>query len=119
MSALPIAVIRRNFLVTLVFGSALCTILLTVPGHAQAVPIKQKETNMIPSNTNQGVATQPVDQTEIRPFHVNIPEEALADLRRRVAATKWPDREQVEDASQGVQLETMKKLAAYWTKEYD
>ena len=52
----------------------------------------------------------------IRPFHVNIPEERLKDLRRRIAATQWPEQELVSDASQGVQLATMKKLADYWAK---
>jgi hypothetical protein len=55
----------------------------------------------------------------IRPFHINIPEEALADLRRRINATKWPERETVSDATQGVQLATMQKLADYWAKDYD
>ena len=50
----------------------------------------------------------------IRPFRVNIPEEALADLRRRIAMTRWPDRETVSDESQGVQLATMHELARYW-----
>ena len=55
----------------------------------------------------------------IRPFHVNVPEEALVDLRRRVNATRWPERETVADASQGVQLGTIQKLARYWATEYD
>ena len=55
----------------------------------------------------------------IRPFHVSFPEAALADLRRRVNATKWPERETVTDATQGVQLATMRKLADYWGKDYD
>ena len=55
----------------------------------------------------------------IRPFHVNVPEEKLVDLRRRVKATLWPDRETVTDASQGVQLATMQKLAQYWANEHD
>jgi pimeloyl-ACP methyl ester carboxylesterase len=55
----------------------------------------------------------------IRPFHVNVPEEQLADLRRRVLATRWPDRETVSDASQGVQLATTEKLARYWATKYD
>ena len=55
----------------------------------------------------------------IRPFRVNVPEEELVDLRRRINATKWPDREQVADASQGVQLATMQKLAQYWATEHD
>ena len=57
--------------------------------------------------------------TEIRPFHVDIPGEALDDLRRRIAATRWPSKELVEDRSQGVQLETMQELARYWSTEHD
>jgi pimeloyl-ACP methyl ester carboxylesterase len=57
--------------------------------------------------------------TEIRPFHVEIPEEVLVDLRRRIAATRWPERETVADASQGVQLATMQELVRYWGTEYD
>ena len=57
--------------------------------------------------------------TSIRPFHVNFPKEALDDLRRRIAATRWPSQELVTDATQGVQLGTMKKLADYWAKDYD
>jgi hypothetical protein len=64
------------------------------------------------------IGTQtPSDQ--IRPFKVNVPEAELADLRRRIDATKWPDRETVTDASQGVQFATMQKLTRYWTTEYD
>jgi pimeloyl-ACP methyl ester carboxylesterase len=55
----------------------------------------------------------------IRPFHVSFPEAELVDLRRRVAATRWPEKETVNDATQGVQLATMKKLAKYWATEYD
>jgi pimeloyl-ACP methyl ester carboxylesterase len=57
--------------------------------------------------------------TEIRPFSVEVPEDELDDLRRRIAATRWPSKELVEDRSQGVQLATMQALASYWTKEYD
>src|SRR6266542_251819 len=56
---------------------------------------------------------------EIRPFRADIPEEALTDLRRRIAATHWPTKELVEDRSQGVQLATLRELARYWTTEYD
>jgi pimeloyl-ACP methyl ester carboxylesterase len=55
----------------------------------------------------------------IRPFHVAVPEEALADLRRRLAATRWPSRELVADRSQGVQSATVQELARYWATEYD
>ena len=56
---------------------------------------------------------------EIRPFHVEFPEEAIDDLRRRVAATRWPSKELVADRSQGVQLATAQALARYWVEEYD
>ncbi len=55
----------------------------------------------------------------IRPFRVHFPDEALADLKRRIAATRWPERETVTDQSQGVQLATIQKLARYWGTEYD
>jgi pimeloyl-ACP methyl ester carboxylesterase len=57
--------------------------------------------------------------TDIRPFHVNVPETELGELRRRIKATKWPERETVKDASQGVQLATTQALAQYWATDYD
>jgi pimeloyl-ACP methyl ester carboxylesterase len=55
----------------------------------------------------------------IRPFSINIPQAELDDLRRRVAATRWPDKETVMDTTQGVQLATIQKLATYWAADYD
>jgi hypothetical protein len=55
----------------------------------------------------------------IRPFRVDIPDEALDDLRRRLAATRWPDRETVGDGSQGVRLERLRALVRYWAADYD
>jgi pimeloyl-ACP methyl ester carboxylesterase len=57
--------------------------------------------------------------TAIRPFEIDVPQEALDDLRRRIAATRWPDKELVADRSQGVQLATMQELARYWLDGYD
>jgi pimeloyl-ACP methyl ester carboxylesterase len=57
--------------------------------------------------------------TETRPFHVDVAEEELAELRRRIAATRWPSKELVTDRSQGVQLATLQALARYWTTDYD
>jgi pimeloyl-ACP methyl ester carboxylesterase len=56
---------------------------------------------------------------DIRPFRLDIREEALAELRRRIAAARWPSRELVDDRSQGVQLATLQELARYWTTDYD
>jgi pimeloyl-ACP methyl ester carboxylesterase len=67
-----------------------------------------------------GAAPPNADDTSIRPFpKIHMSDEALADLRRRVAATQWPKQETVTDASQGVQLATMRKLASYWQSDYD
>src|SRR4051812_35099149 len=55
----------------------------------------------------------------IRPFRVNIPEEQLVDLRRRIEATRWPDRETVMDRSQGVRLATLQELVGHWGTDYD
>src|ERR1700691_3975473 len=59
------------------------------------------------------------DKTAVRPFHVNVPEAELADLRSRVNAAKWPERETVTDDSQGVPLAMMQELARYWAADYD
>ena len=55
----------------------------------------------------------------IRPFRVDVPETAIVEMRQRIAATQWPDRETVSDQSQGPQLATLQKLARYWETEYD
>ena len=57
--------------------------------------------------------------TDIQPFQVEIPEEQIDDLRRRIEAVRWPSRELVGDRSQGVQLATIKALAQYWATDYD
>jgi pimeloyl-ACP methyl ester carboxylesterase len=59
------------------------------------------------------------DKTAIRPLHVHVPEAQITDLKRRIKATRWPERETVSDASQGVQLATMQSLARYWASNYD
>src|SRR5215204_2438403 len=56
---------------------------------------------------------------EVRPFHIDVAEEDLVELRRRIAATQWPERETVDDSSQGVQLVTIQELARYWATDYD
>jgi len=74
----------------------------------------------IPGMAGDSSTTSPrEDRTAIRPFHVKIPEAELTDLRQRIKSTKWPERETVGDASQGVQLATIQKLARYWATDYD
>src|SRR5271165_5347425 len=79
----------------------------------------QKEDTMTQASTTQTGSKQANDNNAIRPFHVNVPEADLTELRRRINATKWPERETVTDASQGVQLATMQALSRYWGSDYD
>ena len=72
---------------------------------------------MIQATKVQSTASK--EDTSIRPFRINVPEQTLVDLRRRIAATRWPDPETVADASQGVQIATMRELAHYWQTDYD
>ena len=69
-----------------------------------------------PRPTSPGAATE---NATIRPFRVEIPEEQIDDLRRRIGTMRWPTKELVPDRSQGVQLATMQELARYWTTDYD
>ncbi len=71
------------------------------------------------TGTETDVARKTGSSPEIRPFEVRISESDLTELRRRVKSTKWPEREQVSDDSQGVQLATTQKLASYWFTDYD
>jgi pimeloyl-ACP methyl ester carboxylesterase len=77
-----------------------------------------------PSSATTAAGAVPVQRTEadrtaIRPFQVHVPEEALTDLRRRLAATRWPTAELVPDRSQGVQLATLRELVRYWASDHD
>jgi pimeloyl-ACP methyl ester carboxylesterase len=87
-------------------------VLLTASGYAQTY----KEATMAQVTTAPPAAST---DTAIRPFKFHASDEALADLRRRIKATKWPEVEQVRDESQGVQLATTQKLARYWGTDYD
>jgi pimeloyl-ACP methyl ester carboxylesterase len=69
--------------------------------------------------TNPTMTQPATTPPAVRPFQINIPDEALADLRRRLGAMHWPDKETVADASQGVPLATMRELARYWATGYD
>ena len=74
---------------------------------------------MTPATVTDRRSEQTSNQTAVRPFRVEVPEAELTDLRKRINATRWPDRETVTDASQGVQLATMEALARYWATKYD
>jgi len=107
----------RKFRVTRLVATSFGLLLVAASSYSQTV-IK-KETIVSQLETLQLDAVPQMATAEIRPFHVNVPEEQLTDLRHRIATTKWPERETVTDATQGVQLATMKKLASYWATDYD
>jgi pimeloyl-ACP methyl ester carboxylesterase len=78
---------------------------------------EQNETKA--TQTKSTAATAVASPDAIRPFHVTVPQKALVDLRKRIAATRWPDRETVSDRSQGAQLEKLQALVRYWGTGYD
>jgi pimeloyl-ACP methyl ester carboxylesterase len=92
--------------------------LIAVPCHALAAPADDANTLVA---LTAGPAKQPAasEDTAIRPFRVNIPQAALDDLRKRVRATRWPDKETVPDQSQGAQLAKIQELVRYWGTGYD
>jgi pimeloyl-ACP methyl ester carboxylesterase len=107
---------RRSFLRTLTAAGTAWRFLIAAPGAAEIIP----GFGVHPSLDSLHSAKAASDGDEsIRPFQINFPEAAIVDLRRRIAATKWPERETVTDASQGVQLATMRELARYWQTDYD
>ncbi|MGF6778069.1 epoxide hydrolase family protein [Paraburkholderia sp. GAS334] len=92
-------------------------------GVAAAAAVAGSLSRLAFAETNQAIAevaqSSGGDKTAIRPLRVHAPESQLIDLKRRIKATRWPERETVTDASQGVQLATMQKLAHYWATGYD
>jgi hypothetical protein len=100
---------KRGLIATLVWLGAVLFLTLSAPTLAQVTP---GAFAAVP-------AALPAEDSSIRPFHISVPEAALTDLNRRIAATRWPDRETVNDQSQGVRLEKLRALVEYWGSEYD
>src|SRR5262245_8559547 len=112
---------RRHFLKTSSkFGLAVAfnpTTIAAALAHSNSHANRSEE--IMTQTSATAASEQPTDRTAIRPFQFNFADAELADLRRRVSATRWPEHELVSDASQGVQLATMQKLARYWGTDYD
>jgi pimeloyl-ACP methyl ester carboxylesterase len=96
-------------------ASALGLLLSASPGYAQSVAAATKEPTMTTSAQPRAAA----EDTTIRPFRVKVPDKDLAELRRRIAATRWPERETIADQSQGVPLSMIRELVRYWGTDYD
>src|SRR5690242_3967935 len=71
------------------------------------------------TQTSAAASVQPNEDKSIRPFRVHVPDEAITDLRRRIRETRWPDKETVNDRSQGGQLAKMHEIVEYWGSQYD
>jgi pimeloyl-ACP methyl ester carboxylesterase len=103
--------------------AAVATLALAATLPVTATPIRkdmnQKEETKMETATTQLDTPKPSAEDAIHPFHVNVPEAALTDLRQRLAATRWPDKETVTDQSQGAQLAKLQKLVSYWSMDYD
>src|SRR5260370_17147785 len=82
-------------------------------------PLRSSDVRLATPQNSSMEDIMTADNTAIRPFHVDVPEEELTELRRRINATRWPDRETVADQTQGVQLATVQALARYWATKYD
>ena len=100
---------RRTFLANSAAAGAIGILGLVASSEAKAVR----------SSASPAKPVTAADDKAVRPFRVSIPQTDLVDLRRRIVATRWPDRETVSDATQGVQLMTMQRLAKYWATNYD
>jgi quercetin dioxygenase-like cupin family protein/pimeloyl-ACP methyl ester carboxylesterase len=90
-------------------------VLLAMSGRAQTNETKSNQKDNSVSTNTQSLS----DNGDIRPFKVNIPQEALTDLRRRIMATRFPERETVNDRSQGIQLAKLQEIIRYWGTDYD
>jgi pimeloyl-ACP methyl ester carboxylesterase len=105
----------RDLLVVIItVASGLMLLLFAGYARAEAVP----EVNVTDTSEVASVQSVGAGSEVIHPFRVNVPEDALIDLRRRLAATRWPEQETVTDQSQGVKLATMKELVRYWETDY-
>jgi pimeloyl-ACP methyl ester carboxylesterase len=108
---------RRSFLRKAAVTIAAAQVALPSLAHAQ--PNTVSRGTAMTATTSFAAPTIQSDSTAVRPFSVSTSDDELADLRSRLAATKWPDRETVSDDSQGVQLATIQNLAQYWRAGYD
>jgi hypothetical protein len=109
---------RRQFIKLVGAGTVVAFGIPTVLKNIkEALAITTQGSNA--TNATGAIVAPPSNNLDIRPFRVNVPEAELTELRRRVSATRWPERELVADISQGVQLATIQKLAHYWTTEHD
>jgi pimeloyl-ACP methyl ester carboxylesterase len=101
----------------LVCAAAACVVSAWTLEHSAGLLVLAA--SVVVGAASQATAAAISEQTGIRPFRVNIPEQDLVELRRRLASVRWPNKELVGDRSQGVQLDTLKEVVRYWSSDYD
>ncbi|MGF6177638.1 epoxide hydrolase family protein [Ensifer sp. 4252] len=110
---------KRKHLAAYALAGAIAIFLPAVVAHAETSAPARSGVEVAQASVNGASTAQPAVDETIHPFQFRATDEALADLKRRVVATKWPDQELVTDDTQGVRLSTMRKLADYWANQYD
>ena len=109
-----------RYVIMTILGLAVCLgLILIARAQVGNSEIGQKKIDLSQITGTQKKSRSKADKDAVRPFKVNIQEESLADLRRRLAATRWPDQETVADQSQGAQLTKLQELVRYWGTGYD
>jgi pimeloyl-ACP methyl ester carboxylesterase len=108
---------RRNILAVSAIGGNFLPLLLAAAGYAQTGRTVDAEAFVTPPIPAKQTAA--AEDDSIRPFHINVPEEQLVELRKRIATTRWPDKETVSDESQGIRLAEVQALLQYWGNGYN
>jgi len=107
---------RRGFIARSLAALSVSPFVFASPRYAKAKTMATSDTDAAAAAP---AARQATENASIRPFTFHAPQAALDDLRRRILATRWPEKESVADDTQGVQLATTQKLARYWATDYD
>jgi len=111
---------RFRQVVMIILGVALClALILLIRAQDNQSKADKKGVNLTKTMAVQTGSASRVEKDAIRPFRVKVPNDALVDLRRRIAATRWPDKETVDDQSQGASLAKLQELVHYWGTGYD
>jgi pimeloyl-ACP methyl ester carboxylesterase len=125
MRVAPLLARRPVFTVIPLVGAAIGVAVLTASSSARTAPVTAGRTHPIQAEASVTTGTSLLDAPtrgevdSIRPFRAHVPDAEIAELRRRLAATRWPDKETVTDPSQGAQLADLQDLVRYWATDYD
>jgi len=109
----------RNAVIAVIAVAMCLGLILLTPAQSYRTRDNKKENTMTQTSAKQIFEVKAADKDAIRPFRAHISDADVADMKRRLAATRWPDKEPVADASQGAQLANLQELVRYWATDYD